>query len=292
MTDKRAKKREAKQAKEAARREARRRQRQQAVFTGIVIAIILVIGGVVIAVSLEDPGDDVAESPTDLPTAGPTEDPLAGVEPCTPEAPPEGAGEEKDTYEEPPTADLEEGTDYRAVVETTCGAFVVDLYEDRAPTTVGNFVGLVEDGFYDNLEFFRNATTIFALQTGAGTNEATFDIGYEFDDELEAAEEEGYTAGSLAMANSGPGTNGSQIFLTYGEAGLPAAYTKFGQVVEGLDVVQSIGAIPNEQSDDPMSEVPSETVHITSVTIETAPAADDATEGAPDDANATEAPTS
>lgn len=272
MTDKRAKKREAKAAKEAARQEARRKQRQQTIFTGIVIAIILVIGGVVIAVSLEDPGDDVAEAPTDVPTPGPTEDPLAGVEPCTPEPAPEGAGEEKDTYEEAPTAELEEGTDYRAVVATTCGEFVVDLYEDRAPTTVGNFIGLVEDGFYDNLSFFRNAKTIFALQTGAGTNEATFDIGYEFDDELAAAEEEGYTEGSLAMANSGPGTNGSQVFLTYGDSPLPPAYTKFGQVVEGLDVVKSIGAVPNEQSEDPMNEVPSDTVYITSVTIESGPA--------------------
>ena len=278
MTDKRAKKRETKAAKEAARQEARRKQRQQTIFTGIVIAIILVIGGVLIAVSIGDPGGDVAESPTDLPTdlpTGPTENPLAGIDPCAPEPAPEGAGEEKGEYEEAPTAELEEGTDYRAVVQTTCGEFVVDLYEDRAPIAVANFIGLVEDGFYDNLSFFRNAKGIYAIQSGSATGEATYQVGYTFEDELAAAEEEGYTEGSLAMANSGPDTNGSQIFLTYGTAGLPPAYTKFGQVTEGLEVVKSIGAIPNEESDDPLSETPSELAYITSVTIEAGPAAAD-----------------
>lgn len=286
-------KREAKRAKEAARAAARRKQRQQTIFTGIVIAIIVAIGGVVIFVSLDDdPGESLAdELPSEDASAGPTEDPLAGVEPCTPEPAPDNAGEDKPTFEEPPAAELEDGVDYRAVFATSCGELVVDLYEDRAPVTVANFVGLVEEGFYDGLEFFRHAKPIYALQFGAGTNEATFDIGYEFEDELAAAEEEGYTAGTLAMANSGPDTNGSQMFFTYGDSPLPASFTKFGQVVEGMDVLLSIGAIPTAEPDNPTNEEPSAPTFITSVTIETAPAGD-ATEPSATEPSATEAPTS
>ena len=137
----------------------------------------------------------------------------------------------------------------------------VDLYEDRAPTTVNNFVALAAVGFYDGLQIFRNAPSIFALQTGSATNEASFQIGYTFGDELEAAQEEGYTAGSLAMANSGPNTNGSQFFFTYGDSSLEANYTKFGQVTEGLDVLERIGEIPVD------GEAPTERIFLESVEI-------------------------
>jgi len=286
-------KREAKRAKEAARAAARRKQRQQTIFTAIVIAIIVAIGGVVIFVSLEeesgaDLADELAsETPSDSPSAGPTEDPLADVVACEPEPAPDNAGEEKPTFDEPPAAELEEGVDYRAVFETSCGRMVVDLYEDRAPKTVANFIGLVEQGFYDGLEIFRHAKPIYALQTGSGNNDAAWDIGYTFEDELDAAEEEGYTAGSVAMANSGPDTNGSQFFFTYAESPLPKSFTKFGQVIDGLDVLLSIGAIPTEDPDNPTNEVPSKPTYIESITIETGPGAA-ATEGGASEPAATE----
>ena len=258
-------KREIKRRKEEARAAAARAERRRTIFTLIVIAVVVGIGAVLVAVSIDD-GDAVAEQPTAAPI---------DAEPCVPAAPPEGAGGDKPTFEAEPEGVLEEGTDYRAAVETSCGTVVVDLFEARTPETVENFVFLAREGFYDGLEIFRNAPSISALQTGAGNDAAEWQIGYTFADELAVAEEEGYTPGSVAMANAGPDTNGSQFFFVYGDSPLPPDYTKFGQVVEGLDVLRSIGAIPVE------GEAPTEDVYMESVAIVTEPAT--AATGAPED---------
>ena len=113
---------------------------------------------------------------------------------------------------------LGEGVDYRAVIETTCGTVVLDLREDAAPVTVNSFVFLAQEGFFDALEIFRNATSIGALQTGSGTNAASWQIGYRLPDELTLAQTEGYPAGSVAMANAGPNSAGSQFFFVYNDS--------------------------------------------------------------------------
>ena len=164
---------------------------------------------------------------------------------------------------------LDEGVDYAAVIETSCGTVRIDLAEDRAPQTVNAFVSLARQGFYDGLEIFRNATTIGALQTGSGNNSASFDIGYTLPDELDWAADEGYPAGAVAMANAGPNTAGSQFFFVYNELfdetfAENRAYTRFATVTEGLDVLQQIGAI---EAIGPQGETPAELVYMESVEI-------------------------
>ncbi|MDP8968961.1 MAG: peptidylprolyl isomerase [Actinomycetota bacterium] len=249
-------KREQRRAKEAAREAARRKQRQQTTATLVVIGIIVAIGGVLIWVSLEDPQPAAQELPSEEPTD------LAAA-PCEPAAPPEAAGQPKQRFPGGPAQVLQAGSDYRATIDTSCGTVVVDLYEDRAPQAVNSFVFLAQQGFFDGLEIFRNAPSIFALQTGAGDNQSTWDVGYTFPDELAAAQQEGYEAGSLAMANSGPNTNGSQFFFVYGQSSLPPQYVKFGQTVEGVEVLEAIGAIPVD------GETPTRKVHLESVTVRT-----------------------
>jgi cyclophilin family peptidyl-prolyl cis-trans isomerase len=183
-------------------------------------------------------------------------------------------------YDEPPPMTIDEDATYTATLETTCGDIVIELDASAAPGTVDNFVFLAEEGYYDGVGFHR-VIDGFMIQGGdpAGTGCGREDClspggeepypGYTIPDELEAAEqvveEEGvYPQGSVAMANAGPDTNGSQFFIVEAEDGypLPADYTLFGQVTDGMDVVESIalGPAAEDQAIDP--------VVMTSVTIE------------------------
>ena len=263
-----------------AEREAlRRKQRQQTLFTVIVIAIILGIGGVLVAVTINQEAD-LAANPSESPSAGASEaaseapDDRAvacgGEEPAT-------AGESKPTFEEPEQV-LEDGTDYGAVIQTSCGKITVDLFEEDAPETVNSFVFLAQEGFFDGLQIFRNATSIGALQSGSGTNDAGFDVGYTIKDELTKAEADGYPAGTLAMANAGPDTAGSQFFFVYNDLFDEAfaenrAYAVFGAADEaGQKVLAKIGEIPvasPDGSDPAGAEKPTEITYINSVKITT-----------------------
>jgi peptidyl-prolyl cis-trans isomerase B (cyclophilin B) len=285
-------KKEKKAAREAQREALRKQERQRTVFTLIVIVVVIAVGGVLIVVSLEDPtpedeladllGDDADDDadadgaedvadPDEVPEDVPEEVEAVADRPvaCGAEEP-AGAGEERPTFEEPEQV-LEDGIDYVAVIETSCGTVTIDLDEERAPEAVNSFVFLAEQGFFDGQLVFRNATSISALQTGAGTDDATWQVGYQLDDELETAEEEGYPAGTVAMANSGPDTAGSQFFMVYGdgfqegvEAGaLQPTYTRFGTVTEGLDVLEEIGAVEVD------GESPLERIYLETVTIST-----------------------
>lgn len=256
-------KREVKRLKEAQRAAVRQQQRRQTLLTIGVIGLIVAVGAVLIFVSLEPIAEDPEELASTEPTEEPTEEDRAVA--CGAAAP-AGAAAERTPFTEPQAVALDPALDYSAVFETSCGTVTVDLYEDRAPQTVANFVGLAEQGFYDGLEIFRNAPSIFALQTGAGTNENTWQLGYTVPDEFAAAEEEGFTAGSLAMAKTpAPDSAGSQFFFIYGDSPLPPEYSKFGQVTEGLDVLETIGAIPAD------GETPTELIYIDSITIRSEP---------------------
>jgi peptidyl-prolyl cis-trans isomerase B (cyclophilin B) len=269
----RGKKAKALRVDRTAEREAiRRKQRQQTLFTVIVIAIIVGIGGVLVAISMDRSGEDLADDPTESPTDAPDDRPVA----CAAEAPP-NAGETKPTFEEPEQV-LEEGTDYGAIITTSCGRIRVDLFEDEAPETVNSFVFLAQQGFFDGLEIFRNATSIGALQTGSGTDDAGWDVGYTIADELGKAQEDGYPVGALAMANAGPDTAGSQFFFVYNESFDEAFadnrdYAVFGLANErGRGVLEEIGNIPVQAPDDPTnpgSERPTEITYIESVEITT-----------------------
>lgn len=254
----------------------RRKQRQQTLFTVIVIAIIVGIGGVLVAVTVNQE-NDLAANPSENPSAGPSdasEAPDDRPVACGAKAP-KTAGKEKPTFEEPEQV-LEDGSDYGAVITTSCGKITVDLDEERSPETVNSFVFLANEGFFDGLEIFRNATSIGALQSGSGTNEASYDVGYTIKDELESAEADGYPPGTLAMANAGPNTAGSQFFFVYSDAFDEAfkdnrAYSVFGTADDkGVEVLQEIGAIPvvsPDGSDPAGAEKPTEITYINSVKI-------------------------
>ena len=130
------------------------------------------------------------------------------------------------------------------------GKIQMQLFEKDAPKTVENFLRLVNAGYYDCLTFHRVAKG-FVIQggdpNGNGTG-GTSAFGAKFDDELNATApsfKEGYVKGTVAMANSGPNTNGSQFFITLDDlnAALPKQYTIFGKVTAGLDVVEKIGGV-------------------------------------------------
>ena len=260
----------------AEREAARRKQRQQTLFTVIVVAIIVGIGGVLIAVSLDPPAEDVADDASESPSDGASDAPDDRPVACGGERP-EAADSEKGTFSEPEQV-LEDGTDYGAVITTSCGRIKVDLFEEESPETVNSFVFLAQEGFFDGLEIFRNATSIGALQTGSGTNEASWDIGYTLEDELGKAEEDGYPVGSMAMANAGPNTGGSQFFFVYNDSFDEAfadnrAYAVFGLAnAKGQEVLAEIGRIPTQAPDDPANpaaETPTEITYIESVKITT-----------------------
>jgi peptidyl-prolyl cis-trans isomerase B (cyclophilin B) len=273
-------KRELRRQRDAAREQARRKHRQQTLFTGIVILIIVAIGGVIIYLSARPttPEELAAGASEAAASEGASEGASESVVPVT-ERPvacggqlPRGAGKQKPTFEEPEQV-TRKGTNYRAVITTSCGRFTVDLLERQAPETVNSFVFLAQEGFFDGLAIFRNASTIGALQTGAGTNEAAFDVGYTIPDELRAAKDDGYTPGTLAMANAGPDTGGSQFFFVYNDRfKLPPQYAVFGRTdAEGRRILSRIGRIPtlapDAQPGDPAGEAPARVAWIESVEI-------------------------
>jgi cyclophilin family peptidyl-prolyl cis-trans isomerase len=128
---------------------------------------------------------------------------------------------------------------YQATITTDGGDIVIDLDPSRAPATVNNFVFLARDGFYDGLTFHR-VVDDFVIQGGCPEGSGRGGPGYRFNDEPVIGD---YVAGAVAMANSGPNTNGSQFFICTVDdrQKLARSYNLFGQVVSGMDVVTGIG---------------------------------------------------
>jgi cyclophilin family peptidyl-prolyl cis-trans isomerase len=138
-----------------------------------------------------------------------------------------------------PSGDLDLTKTYGATFKTEKGDFEVELYADRAPLTVENFVNLARAGFYDGTTFHR-VIRGFMAQGGDPTGTGTGGPGYQFGDEFHPSLRHD-AAGVLSMANAGPGTNGSQFFITFGPTPhLDNKHTVFGRVTEGMDVVQSL----------------------------------------------------
>jgi len=128
---------------------------------------------------------------------------------------------------------------YTATFKTEKGDFVVELFADKAPKTVNNFVFLARDGFYDDTTFHR-VIKGFMAQGGDPTGSGRGGPGYKFADEFNSSLKHSGT-GILSMANAGPNTNGSQFFITYGPTPhLDGKHAVFGKVVSGMDVVNSI----------------------------------------------------
>ena len=140
-----------------------------------------------------------------------------------------------------------------ATMQTTNGPIVFQLFDEDAPKTVENFRKLAAEGFYDGLIFHR-VIKDFMIQGGCPEGTGTGGPGYTFEDEFN---DHKVVRGALAMANAGPNTNGSQFFIvTAGAAGwLDGKHTVFGQVTEGMDVVDQLEAIPTDGGDRPSEPI-------------------------------------
>jgi cyclophilin family peptidyl-prolyl cis-trans isomerase len=135
---------------------------------------------------------------------------------------------------------------------TNHGDIVLELYDEDAPETVGNFRRLAEDGFYDGLIFHR-VIPDFMIQGGCPQGTGTGGPGYTFKDEIN---DHKVVRGALAMANAGPNTNGSQFFIVTTESApwLDGKHTVFGEVRDGMDVVDTIGTLQTDSRDRPTQE--------------------------------------
>lgn len=150
-------------------------------------------------------------------------------------------------------------------VKTNKGTIVFETYDADAPKTVENFITLANKGFYNGTIFHR-VISGFMIQGGDPTGTGMGGPGYKFADELSPSTPSakiGYVRGTLAMANSGPNTNGSQFFIMHQDYALPHNYTIFGRVVSGLDVVDAIATTPKDGNDKPLSPVTMESVTVT-----------------------------
>ncbi|MGM0629371.1 MAG: peptidylprolyl isomerase [Patescibacteria group bacterium] len=152
----------------------------------------------------------------------------------------------------------------QATLKTSKGDIVLEFYPELAPMAVKNFQDLAKDGFYDGVIFHR-VIEGFMIQGGDPNGTGRGGPGYTFEDELDPESEiaqRGYVRGVLAMANSGPDTNGSQFFIMHKDYPLPYNYTIFGKVVDGMDVVDSIATTETGAMDKPVEGIVIEEVEV------------------------------
>jgi cyclophilin family peptidyl-prolyl cis-trans isomerase len=251
-TDKRERQRAGREARRAAARAAQKRAARRRQIISIVALLAVVVGiGLFINLSGGDgdggPADSASSTTT---TSEASEQQAVGTSPCPAE---DGSSEKKTSFDGPPQPCLEDGVRYAAQVETDAGTFTIELDREKAPNTVNNFVFLARYHAYDGVPFHR-VIKDFVVQGGdVALQNGTGDAGYKFDDELPAPED--YEEGSVAMANSGPNTNGSQFYIVVSEAGAKtlveavggeAKYSLFGKVTNGMEVVKKIEADGSE----------------------------------------------
>ena len=175
------------------------------------------------------------------------------------------AAKEVDAPPTRPTA----GGEVKATMETTLGSFAVTLDADSAPCTVNSFISLAQQGYFDDTPCHRLTTLeesgIAVLQCGDPSGTGSGGPGYTYDDEVDGSES--YGPGSLAMANRGPDTNGSQFFIVFADSPLPPNYTVFGSVdqaaVDAITTLAEQGTVPTDNG----MTAPAEKVDITSVTF-------------------------
>ena len=148
-------------------------------------------------------------------------------------------------YASPPPDTIDRDKTYTATVDTSAGAMTLELFASEAPLTVNNFVHLARDGFYEDCQFHR-VISGFMIQGGCPKGDGTGGPGYRFQDEPVTRK---YVRGTLAMANAGPNTNGSQFFIVHGaDVGLPPNYTIFGMLTDGGDVLDTLANSPVSRS--------------------------------------------
>jgi len=256
---------------EEERQSAHKARQRSGAKWGVMAVVGVAVVGLVIALLSGGDDDDVATGDATTTTvdaeatttsvASTPGDPAIGSTPCPPA---DGSAEPTTTFESGPEACIDVAKTYIAEVETSRGVFTVELDAEVAPKAVNNFVFLARNHYYDGVSFHRIIPG-FVVQGGDpnGDPPGTGDPGYSFPDELPTEGPPFYEVGSIAMANSGPDTNGSQFFVVTGEQGaqLPASYTLFGKVTDGMDVVMAIEATGTEAGE------PTEPTTITTVSI-------------------------
>jgi peptidyl-prolyl cis-trans isomerase B (cyclophilin B) len=263
--------------REAERQRARRRRALLAYgVLGLVVAVAAVAGGMWLTGD-EDPAAGAAATTVAPATTAPAarfDDARAGA----PTAPAEVAcgGKippkvDRPSFDAPPRTRVDPGKTYLASFRTSCGRFTVRLDPRNAPVTTANFVFLAGKGFYDSTWFHRivpgGAAGIGVIQGGDPQGTGRGGPGYAIKDELPKSPA-AYQKYSVAMANSGPDTGGSQFFISFQDnsSGLQANYSVFGQVVEGREVIDRIAKVPvGGQSGD----TPTQAVWVEKVTVET-----------------------
>jgi cyclophilin family peptidyl-prolyl cis-trans isomerase len=149
----------------------------------------------------------------------------------------------------------------RATLNTSMGAIAIELFDDDAPKTVANFKKLAGDGFYDGVVFHR-VIPDFMVQGGDPTGTGSGGPGYTFEDEFN---DHKVVRGALAMANAGPNTNGSQFFIVTADAcpWLDGKHTVFGEVIDGMDTVDSMSNVERDARDKPHTDIAIESVELT-----------------------------
>lgn len=259
------------QQKKQQEREARKRAQRRKLFMTWATAVTAIglVGGIVVGVILNNDDSpsllDPTASGSPSSSAAPGPCPASDIEPQT----------GKKTYSKPPAMKIDTAKTYTATIKTSCGDITVDLLDNAAPKTVNNFVFLAREGFYDKTIFHRVIPDFGGpgsdmVQAGDGQRgNGTGDAGYKFEDEnMIPFDQPGY----LAMANSGPGTNGSQFFLLSGKVthlNAPGqqcpgqgCHSVFGKVTNGLEILGKIADMPRDASDKPNTNVIIESITI------------------------------
>ena len=162
-------------------------------------------------------------------------------------------------YAAAPDFTIDLATTYSAVLRTNHGDITVQFDAEGSPQTVNNWIFLAREGFYDGVIFHR-VVPGFVIQGGDPTGTGRGGPGYQFRDELEGKGL--YSRGTLAMANSGPNTNGSQFFICLDDVGLPHSYTIFGSVISGMDAVDAVADAPRS-GEKPVADCVIQSVEIT-----------------------------
>jgi peptidyl-prolyl cis-trans isomerase B (cyclophilin B) len=265
-----------------ARQQVRRTQRAHrwrvvSITAGVALAVVAVgAGGYVALANNGGASPTAASTPTPVATSTPvaTPTPTASAAPtATPVSEPAShcvytkSGTAARQVNIPPAKPHYKAATYQATIKTNRGTIVLDLLNSKATCTVNSFLSLTAQKYYNNTPCHRLTTSgIFVLQCGDPTGSGSGGPGYEFANEnLKGAQ---YVAGTVAMANAGPGTNGSQFFLVYrNSTTLPANYTPFGKIVSGLGIIQNVAKAGSDNANGTGDGHPKETVTIESVTF-------------------------
>lgn len=228
-----------KRAEREARKRAAKRRRRNQIIAVVGVLVLLLIGGLLLT--------RVGGSGSSLASGGPGCD---------------GVGTGSTGYTEAPEMTIDTSKNYHATMTTSQGVVEIALFADKAPKTVNNFVTLACDGFYDGLTFHR-VIPDFMIQGGDPQGTGSGGPGYQFEDEFDPSLNFD-KVGLLAMANSGPNTNGSQFFITVAETPwLNQKHTIFGEVTAGYEVVEAISKVDKGANDKPTTPVTIDKIEIT-----------------------------